>query len=64
MDAVLDDGGPLDDAAHVGSGRLDDVLLNVMDHVLVDLAMDHGLYLDDAVLADGLLDDGGTAKNL
>jgi hypothetical protein len=44
--------------AHVRRRRLRDVLLDVMDNVLVDFAVDDGLHLNDAVLPDGLLHNG------
>jgi len=58
-DGLLHDRGALHHAAHVGSGGLLDVLLDVVDDVLVDLTMHNGLHLHDAVLADGLLHDWG-----
>jgi hypothetical protein len=36
------------------------VLLNVVDDVLVDLAVNDRLHLDDAILPDGFLDNGRT----
>jgi hypothetical protein len=62
--SLLQAGRHFYDASLVGSGGLLDVLLNVVDHVPVNLAVDDGLHLHDAVLPDGLLHDGSIIDGL
>jgi len=54
---LLNDGLALDDAALGGRGGLLDVLLDVMHDVVVNGAVEDGLHLNHAVLADCLLHD-------
>jgi hypothetical protein len=58
---LLNDGLALDDAALGGRCGLLDVLLDVMHDVVVNGAVEDGLHLNHAVLADRLLHDWCTA---
>jgi len=62
-DSLLDDGSHLHNASTVGGGSLGHVLLDVVDDGLIDLTVDDGLDLKNAIGPDGLddlsgLDDG------
>jgi len=62
--SLLQAGRHFNDASHARGRSLLDVLLNVVDHIPVDLAVDDGLHLHDAVLPDGLLDHRGIVNSL
>lgn len=59
---LLDDGLALEDLLLGRGSGLDDVLLDVVHDVVIDRAVEDGLHLDHAVIADRLLDDWRPAR--
>jgi len=58
VNLLLNHGVQLHDTSHIRSGGLSDVLLDMMHDVVINFAVDNRLDLNDAVVADSLLDNG------